>query len=189
MCHNPRTCVGPVGRVRHCLRLWEPGVPPSSRPAFRPRPHVALQPRQPRQYRHLRAAQPVNVAFCWLFPVERHVHTARTASAATSRANSRDGRDGRDGRVSRGYSAAVSRPPAHGRRPGLARERCSGQNPSPPGARTPHAYRGLDSQPAPGAEVGVIVGTLRSQGAGVPHATPAHARLGVVFAAFAGDGC
>ena len=38
---------------------YEAGVPPSSRSAFRPQPHVALQPRQ---YRRLRPGQPVNVA-------------------------------------------------------------------------------------------------------------------------------
>src|SRR3984957_16536014 len=143
--------------------LWSWGCRHLLSPGIAEQPHVALQPRQ---YRHLRAAQPVNVAFSWLFPVERHVHLARTASAAKSQAHSRDERDGR---VSRRNSAAVSRTPAHGRQPVLARETVFRPEP-PPGTRARHAYRGLDGQPAPGGEVGVIVGTRRSTGAGVARA-------------------
>ena len=51
-----------IGRYATTPSL-DPGVPPSSRPASWQQSPVT---HQPRQYRCLRSAEPVNVALCWL---------------------------------------------------------------------------------------------------------------------------
>jgi hypothetical protein len=146
-------------------------VPPSCRPAFRPQPHAALQPRPPRHDRQPRPSQPVNAAFYRIFPAQRHVHLAPTRSAATSRADSRDGRDGRG---PRGCPAAVPRRTAHRRRPGQARDgRPSTGTSPPPSTRTSPDHHGPDPQPAAGADAG-RVGMIPATGACVPQAPNGH---------------